>query len=68
MQAMVVRRVDGPADNARYYLDGKLVSREAYNTAHFGRKTDSYSARSITRKRDGAEFVRLYHCIRVNQS
>ncbi len=64
MQAMRVRRLaDSPA-SARLYLDGRRVSRADWDTAHFGRDTDTYASRMQTR-RDGSIVVREYHCIRV---
>lgn len=64
MNAMTVYRLaDGPR-NARRYLDGRQVSRNAWDAAHWGRHTDSYTSRMETR-RDGSILVRQYHCIRV---
>jgi len=65
MQAMSVRRLSDSPRTARLYLDGKRVSRTAWETAHFGRRTDAYASRITTRKKDGAEIVREYHYIRV---
>lgn len=66
MQAMRVRRLSDSPSSARLYLDGRRVSRLAWDTAHFGRRTDTYGSRISTRKRDGAEIVREYHYIRSN--
>jgi len=65
MQAMRTRRLgDSPRDDRRY-LDGKRVSRAAWDAAHLGRRIDCLASRMSTR-RDGAELVREYHCIRTN--
>lgn len=66
MQAMKVYRLaDGP-NSARRYLDGKQVSRDAWQAAHYGRDTDTYASRMQTRK-DGSVIVRQYHSIRVRK-
>lgn len=64
MQAMRVRRLSDHPSDARLYLDGKRVSRKAWDAAHSGRTIDSLASRISTR-RDGSEIVRDYHCIRV---
>lgn len=66
MQAMKVRRLSDSPRSARLFLDGKRVSRTAWNAAHFGRRTDTYASRMFTR-RDGAECVREFHYIRANK-
>lgn len=64
MQAMKVRRLaDSPA-KARRYLEGRRVSRDDWDRAHFGRATDTYCSRMETR-RDGSVLVREFHYIRV---
>lgn len=64
MQAMRVRRLSDPESKARLYLDGKRVSREAWNYAHWpAKRTDTYCSRMQTRK-DGSILVREYHNIR----
>ena len=65
MQAMRTRRLSDSPRDARLYLDGKRVSRAAWDAAHFGRKIDTLASR-ITSRRDGAEIVREYHQIRTN--
>ena len=64
MQAMKVRRLSDSQRDARLFLDGRRVSRATWDSAHAGRATDSYASRMFTR-RDGAECVREFHCIRV---
>jgi hypothetical protein len=64
MQAMRVRRLSDAPSSARLYLDGKRVTRAKWEAAHLGRRTDTHCTRITTRKRDGAEIVREYHCIR----
>jgi hypothetical protein len=66
MQAMKVRRLSDSPRNARRYLDGRRVSRDDWDRAHFGRDTDSYASRMETR-RDGSVVVREFHCIRVKE-
>lgn len=63
MNAMRTRRADQP-NVARYYLDGRRVSRSAWDAAHLWRDTDSYALRAHTRA-DGVQIVREYHCIRA---
>lgn len=63
MQALKVRRLSDSESAARYYLDGKRVSRSGYEEAHYGRDTDAYSSRMHTRK-DGSIVVREFHFIR----
>ncbi len=67
-QIIVPGFLSKPRRFIRYYLDGKRVSRDAYDMAHHGRTTDTYTSHIVTRKRDGAEIMREYHCIRVTQS
>jgi len=57
MQAMRVRRLSDAPSNARLYLDGRRVSRAAWDAARFGRRTDCYASR-IESRRDGSELVR----------
>lgn len=64
MNAMRVRRLSDSPSDARLYLDGKRVSREAWEMAHSGRRTDSYHSRMQDR-RDGSVVVREFHCIRA---
>ncbi len=66
MQAMRVRRLSDAPSSARLYLDGKRVSRLTWDAAHLGRSVECIASR-ITRRRDGAELVREYHCIRPSE-
>lgn len=64
MQALKVYRLsDGPRAERRY-IDGRRVSLDEWNRAHYGRDTDTYALRMDTRK-NGAVIVRAYHCIRA---
>lgn len=65
MQAMRVRRLSDAPSAARLYIDGRRVSRLAWDAAHVGRAIDCIGSRISTR-RDGAEIVREYHCIGSN--
>ena len=65
MNALQVRRLGDQFYDARLYLDGKRVTHKVWNAAHLGRSIDSLATRITTRKSDGAEMVREYHCIRV---
>lgn len=62
MQAMRVRRLSDPDSSARYYLDGRRVSRGAWDLAHYGKHLDTFQSRIQTRH-DGSEIVREYHQI-----
>lgn len=61
MEAMSVRRLS--ESQARYYLDGRRVSRADWDAAHLGRRIDTIGSRTHTRK-DGSVLVRAFHCIR----
>ena len=67
MQAMRTRRLSDSPRCARLYLDGKRVSRDAWEAAHYGRTIDTICSR-ITTRRDGAEIVREYHCLRTRKA
>lgn len=64
MQAMRVRRLSASDSDCRLYLNGKRVSRVTWETAHYGKRLDTFQSRIVTGK-DGREIVREYHCIRT---
>lgn len=61
MQALKVRRLpDGPL---RYYLDGKRVTQDAWDAAHWVRRIDTLLTRVVCRK--SIAFRQHSHCIRI---
>jgi hypothetical protein len=62
MQCMAVRRLSDRPSQSRYYIDGRRVSRLAWDTAHLWRRVECCASRMEDRK-DGSVIVREYHCI-----